>query len=504
MFKKLSFFIPVFILLILLVFFFWISDLILSVWDKLSQQPRWFIAFYIGITVLLFSSLAIFLYRWFFAHKIDIFETKAQKDEKPKNIAIEEIEQRLDSFEQYSDEARDYKIQLEQLRADEQKKNIRLVLFGDISTGKSALINALLPSQQGEISVTGGTTTTICTYQWQSPLGEQIILTDTPGFNEQGGTLDDMAKEAVYQAHLAIYLCEGDLSASQFEQIREIALLDKPLIVAFNKTDRYSKQDLILIRDELQHKLSKIRDNLLLVLIQSGGTREVTLLLPDNTEKIEIRPIKPQLDELLKAIAQILQQHSLSQLETTRQQAVLHWLTQQIDQTEQRMREQQANEIIRDSVKKAVMAAMATITPGADLLVQGYLASNMIKKLCDLYQQPFQQVDIDQLLKILQQNTKNVFPLLLGIAGNGFKAFPGVGTVAGGLLHAVAYGLIFDSVGKAVQLSLQSNNELNPLLIEDIYKEKLVESVESRTRALVKMVISQAKTGKHHGDSRQN
>ena len=32
-------------------------------------------------------------------------------------------------------------------------------------------------------------------------------------------------------------------------------------------------------------------------------------------------------------------------------------------------------------------------------------------------------------------------PLSLAVAGNGLKAFPGVGTVAGGIAHAVAYGL---------------------------------------------------------------
>ena len=41
-------------------------------------------------------------------------------------------------------------------------------------------------------------------------------------------------------------------------------------------------------------------------------------------------------------------------------------------------------------------------------------------------------------------------PLSLAVAGNGLKAFPGVGTVAGGLVHAVAYGLIFDALGRSL------------------------------------------------------
>ena len=51
---------------------------------------------------------------------------------------------------------------------------------------------------------------------------------------------------------------------------------------------------------------------------------------------------------------------------------------------------------------------------------------------------------------------------LLAVAGNALKAFPGVGTIAGGLTHAVAYGLIFDALGNGLRSSLDEGGALRP------------------------------------------
>ncbi len=51
--------------------------------------------------------------------------------------------------------------------------------------------------------------------------------------------------------------------------------------------------------------------------------------------------------------------------------------------------------------------------------------------------------------------------LVLAIAGNALKAFPGLGTLGGGVLHAIAYGLIFDSLGRAVAQTLRDQRSLD-------------------------------------------
>jgi len=501
MLQKLLYSIFVFLFLLAIAVILWISDLFLSVWEKLIQQPPWFIGVYIFIFCVFVVFSIIVLYRLLPKHfffKQGLEKNNTQKKDQSEAIDMQHIESRVDLLEQKNIDISKAKKEIEELKAAQLKKDIRIVLFGDISSGKSSLIRAIIPQADGDISVMGGTTREVINYQWTSPLGERIILSDTPGFDEQNRLLDELSREAVYKSHLAVYLCEGDLTASQLSQIKEIALLGKPLLIAFNKTDRYLNDDVELISTHIQTYLDNIDRHIKLIHIQTGGSKEVTLHYPDGSEKTELRQSKPDLSKLLISIANTLEKTSPTELESIRQKSVLRLLSNNLDQAEVNYRQERSLTIVNSSTKKAVVASMATITPGSDLLIQGYLAMAMIKDLCHLYEVPAKEMDIESLLELLQKNTIGVFPLLLGIAGNGFKAFPGAGTLAGGLLHAVAYGLIFDSVGKAVSLSLSTQGEILPILVEDIYKEKLVENIESRALELVKMVIK-SKTDSESG-----
>ena len=73
-----------------------------------------------------------------------------------------------------------------------------------------------------------------------------------------------------------------------------------------------------------------------------------------------------------------------------------------------------------------------------------------MKALTELYGISMTKLDIDDLLALLGGKLKGSITLLLAIAGNAAKAFPGLGTLGGGALHAVAYGLLFQSVGRAL------------------------------------------------------
>ena len=87
---------------------------------------------------------------------------------------------------------------------------------------------------------------------------------------------------------------------------------------------------------------------------------------------------------------------------------------------------------------------------------------------------------------------------MLAVAGNGLKAFPGLGTVAGGMLHAVAYGLIFDSLGKAVAHTLETRGELQPAPAVLLFEEKLGEDLESRARKFARMALTRQVSDRDH------
>ena len=91
---------------------------------------------------------------------------------------------------------------------------------------------------------------------------------------------------------------------------------------------------------------------------------------------------------------------------------------------------------------------------------------------------------------------KKSVPLILAVAGNGMKAFPGIGTVTGGLTHAVAYGLIFDALGRAVSKTLQQRGQLKPAPAAITFKEMLSEDLESRAKLFARLVFDKQKQSK--------
>jgi len=78
---------------------------------------------------------------------------------------------------------------------------------------------------------------------------------------------------------------------------------------------------------------------------------------------------------------------------------------------------------------------------------------------------------------------------LLAVAGNAAKAFPGIGTLAGGLMHAVAYGLIFDALGRAVTQTLETRGELRPAPASLMFRDNLASNAESQARKLLRLAL---------------
>ncbi|MDT9150902.1 hypothetical protein RSW37_24540, partial [Escherichia coli] len=83
------------------------------------------------------------------------------------------------------------------------------------------------------------------------------------------------------------------------------------------------------------------------------------------------------------------------------------------------------------------------------------------------------------LLKLVQQHAAKAHTLVLAVSGNALKAFPGIGTLAGGAVHAVAYGIIFRTLGRALTITLATRGELHPRQTAKLFEEKLGGNLET-------------------------
>ena len=130
---------------------------------------------------------------------------------------------------------------------------VEIVIFGEISTGKSAMINALIGKQVAEVDVQGGWTKQVWGTAWDGSghvipglEKSEIVLVDTPGINEVGG-LDkaELAETTARKADLILFVTDSDLNDTEYSALLTLAAVQKPIILVFNKRDLYSKEDLL-------------------------------------------------------------------------------------------------------------------------------------------------------------------------------------------------------------------------------------------------------------------
>ena len=478
------------ITMLLLLFVFSATRSALDVWDRLQQLPE---ALFYTYSALIIAGL---LFSFYLVYKLLRPSSALFIKQEQEEISQEAVLKEITHAEESGMETRSIRREIEYLEERKATGKVYVALFGDVSTGKSSIIKALLPDAKVDINVQGGSTQDIHQYTWQSTSGDELVLTDLPGRSEAEGSLDLMAQEEAIRAQIVVYVTDSDLSRSQFNDVLELQSFGKPLIIAVNKSDRFNDEEKDLIQTRFTENFSNNNANssaMKIVFVQSGGEEEVLKIYPDGQEEKIQRERKADVATLAESLqTEIDTQTEL--LESLRDASVFVLVKQKLDKAKDQFRQEKAESIIKSSTRKAVLGALAAVSPGSDLVIQGVLGTQMVKGLCALYDVPVRQLDIDKLLDFSGGQMKKSTPLLLAVAGNGMKAFPGIGTVTGGLTHAVAYGLIFDALGHAVNKTLQQRGKLQPAPAAITFKEMLSEDLESRAKLFAKLVFDKKRS----------
>lgn len=477
------------LLLLLLMVGIMLTDTLLNIRHHLQQAPDW-VSYLVGSGFAVFSLLS----GWLLLRLLRPKNRRVKANTEQPVLDEQALQDKIQSLKSEDINVSAAEQELQQLAERRAAGTIHIALYGEISSGKSSLIRALLPQAEAEVSVKGGTTQTLQQYHWLSPAGDELIVTDMPGLNEAGADENEAVRAEAMRAHLVIYLCDGDLTRSQMDEIRQLQRLNKPLIVALNKTDRLSDQEVEMLTVQIQQRLASLKQqgtvDIAVAAISSGGTRQVVRVLPDGTEQISQRPMPTRIDALKKAIQRALD-NNVQVLEQLRDSAVFSLIDQQLETARLAQRDQEAQQLVRNYAKKAVVVAVATITPGSDILIQGYLATQMVKELSALYDVPVRKVDTELLLSLVQKHVRTHVTLLLAVAGNALKAFPGAGTLGGGVLHAIAYGFLFENLGKSLALSLRTRGELHPLQVAQSFEESLGENVKATAGFYTRLALKE-------------
>jgi GTPase Era involved in 16S rRNA processing len=477
----LRFFVALTILLAALLVLFLVlvaTETALTVWHYLRQAPLWVQVVYAVILAGLPILTVALFWNWLRPAR------KRRARQRTSAVSPDSLQSDLLASAESGVDVSAALAEMREQRARRRTGEIFIAICGEVSSGKSSLVNALLPEAKADADPRAGTTDVIRHYRWSAASGDRVVLADLPGFNLQD---DTAALEEARRAHLVIFVCDGDLTASQSAQLHYLTGLGKPVVVAVNKTDRYSEDELEAVVNEIRRKSGLDRADV--VGVSTGGREEVIRLLGDGIEERSERKRSPRV-EALRVRVQAHLDDNRELMESLRETAVLMLASEKLEAARDRFRETKSDELVSRYSRRAVLGALAAVAPGSDLIIQGVLATRLIRELSALYDVPVKEMEIDSFLQLAGGKLKNMTAITLAIAGNALKAFPGLGTISGGLVHAVAYGMIFDSLGRAAAQTLASRGELRPYPAAEAFEDLLNEHLETGAVQFAKMAVS--------------
>ena len=284
--------------------------------------------------------------------------------------------------------------QLQEMEHKLSSGQVEIAVFGEISTGKSALINALLGEAVAAVDVQGGWTKEVwkvgwegCGYSVPGLDDSHVVLVDTPGLNEVGGidrTL--MAEEAAQRADLIIFVTDSDLNEVEYSALVALAGINKPILVALNKKDLYSEEQRrrlleVLRTDRLPQVIEP--ENIILT---AADPREMEYVIEaaDGSTRTEQRKPPPDVDELKARILEVLEREGLALLALN---AAMYAAdkSDRVAAVRVRLRNEAANQIIWKYALLKALAVAGNPVPVADTVGGAGADAAMVYHLGKIY-----------------------------------------------------------------------------------------------------------------------
>ena len=455
------------LLLVLLV-----TEKLLSIWHYLQDAPLW-VTFVYASVIMAVTLFIVYLYLAFI---------KSKPPAKQKLKPIDESSLR-DSITQQANRGVDISeaaLELEELDKRRSHEKFYISLYGTVSSGKSSFIKALLPEQQIQTHVLSGTTKGIEVYQYKN-----LAIIDLPGLDDFDEEVEKLAIDETLRSHVVVFLTDSDLTQTEMRVISKLRNTKKPMVIALNKSDRFADEEQSQIIQSLKSKTEKKYP---VALISTGGQETIIFQDASGKQKKKIQNRDANIEPLLKSIETVVANNP-EILNRFRDASMLMLAQNKLNKAEIAYNLQKAEAVIQDYTKKAVFGAMASVAPGSDLVIQGTLATKMVQTICALYEISPKQMEIDAVIRLTGGKLKTSVSLVLAVAGNAMKAFPGIGTAAGGVTHAVSYGMIFNALGHAVLDSISTLGTLDAQATQQKFEENLLGPAQTLAKDLAKMAL---------------
>lgn len=280
-----------------------------------------------------------------------------------------------------------------------ERGELHVAVFGRVSTGKSALGNALLGREAFQVGVLHGTTTDADQATLDEAQQDGLVLIDTPGINElDGESREKLAFEVAEVSDLVVFVCDGDLTREELDALKTLAATQRPLLLVLNKSDRYGADERDDLLAHLRERTSAVLqpENVLTTAARPAAVRVVEQDA-QGREQIHQQSRPPDVAALRERLLAIAAQEGKT-LSAINAGLYAGRLTDQVSARIAETRKAVAAKLIRQyCLAKGVAVALNPI-PVADLLAAAGLDAAMVVQLSRVYGLPLTRAESGRLV----------------------------------------------------------------------------------------------------------
>ncbi|MEW8223402.1 MAG: GTP-binding protein, partial [Candidatus Thiodiazotropha taylori] len=280
--------------------------------------------------------------------------------------------------------------------------HLHIAVFGRVSVGKSALLNALLGEQRFAVSALHGETRHSDMAAWREVEASGVFLIDTPGINEiSGEERERMAEDVASRADLVLFVVDSDLTQTELQAMQKLSQLNRPLVVVLNKADRYTTDELELLLGSLQEKLAGIVSNEYIVATAARPAERIYLQEDEQGQEREIRRT-PQADvmQLTDTLWMLIEKEGMA-LSALNASLFAGQLSDEVAERVVAIRQEVAERVIRGYCLGKGIAVAVNPIPVADLVAALALDASMVVHLARVYGMSVTRGEAGQLIKTI-------------------------------------------------------------------------------------------------------
>jgi len=280
--------------------------------------------------------------------------------------------------------------------------HIHIAVFGRVSVGKSALLNALLGETKFSTSPLHGETTRATHARWQEYDAGGVFLIDTPGINEVAGEeREQLAHDVASRSDLVMFVVDGDITDTELKALRQVKGVAQRLVLVLNKIDRYTQTDRNALMATLQRRTTGlIQPQDILTAAAQPAERIVILVDAEGNETETRRRPQPDVNGLRERIWDILKAEGKT-MAALNAGLFAGRFSDRLTQEIVTIRRDVAEKVVRNyCLGKGIAVALNPI-PIADMLAAVATDAAMVVHLGRVYGLPINRGEAGSLLKTI-------------------------------------------------------------------------------------------------------